>query len=522
MEEARVSKLTSTTIVCAISLSLVMGSSPSVGAVDEGGESGYVEVDEATFARVDAYLEEVRSELGWPGLAAAVVYGGNEVFLRGYGVVEEGGDSVTPETMFLIASVSKSITALALIQLVEKGLVDLDGPITAYLPELSPGGDQVSVRGLMHHRSGLTRFMGNEPHVGPLGESLEANVARLAPLFVGGAQFAYSNANYDTMALIVERVSGLPFSDYVRRSVFEPLGMANSAVGATDFSGDGLAAGYYHTLFMGYQRHDPVAAPGTAGSYLMFSSAADLSHLLIAHINEGAFEGSRVALPETMAMLHEPEPYGPDTVRGYAGGWSVEPPGEPGVPAAMADYTTLWHDGSSDSYRSLVMLVPDAGLGVVLLVNANDVTDQSFLTQAGFGVKRILAGEDAGPVVPLADFLTRWGKHLLLTVVVGQFLFAVWVRRPLAMLRARRSPGRGGWARLVAATALDLAALGALILIIPAVGESPLRVVASLPDYRILIGGMMLGVVWGAVRTALVVFWRLRPPQPSLGGVSQS
>ena len=471
-------------------------------------QTGHVPVEESTLAAVEQYLETARSEIGLPGLAAGIVVGDEVAFVGGFGAAASGVPSVGPDTPFLVASLSKSMTALAVMQLVEDGRVDLDEPVTTYLPELSPGGDGVSVRDLMHHRSGLATLVGVEPFwEDELGASLHANVARLGPSFHTDASHEYSNANYDTLALIVERVSGIAFAGYMQQHVFEPLGMANTQLDSATAEQSGLAAGHYHWLLLGYREHTPTMPVGMPGSHTVFSSAEDLTHLMIAHLNGGMYRGTRVASDESMETLHEPRPYGPDTDLGYAGGLRVEPSGTPGAPEAFADYTNIWHDGSSESYRSVMWMIPEAGLGFVVLANGNDLTDESFLPQVARNVKFILAGEQPFEIVGVSDFLTRWGKHLLLLVVLGQLALAFATVQPLRRLRRGGTPEKSGWVWLSSATLLDFIALALLVFVIPSVGEVPLQAAMTAPDYRILIIGMIIGVIWGLIRTGLVTKW---------------
>lgn len=497
--------------VAAVVLAVVgvagVGAHPA--AADIAAQSVQTRVDEATLAEVEEYLETQRSELGLPGMAAGIVRGDKVVLLRGFGETEADGVTVRPETPFLIASLSKSMTALALMQLVEEGRVDLDAAVSTYLPELGPGGDEVGVRDLMHHRSGLTTYTGVEPFAGELGSSLQTNVERLGPLFKSSAPYEYSNANYDTMALIVERVSGIGFAEYMEQRVFEPLDMTHSFVDVTQAAEAGLAHGHYRWLFLGYREHTPPMPPGLAASHTMFSSAEDLTHFLIAHLNGGAYRGNRLVSEESVRVLHQPRAYDSDPDIGYAGGWRVEPSFPPDIPDGRSDLTTLWHSGGSSAYRGVMWMMPEVEVGFVVLANGNDITDESLLPQVAQGVKSLLFDLEPREITALSPLLLRWGKHLLLAVVVGQVLFAVaagiFMTRILGGHRLRRD-----WGILAAATILDLVALAGILWIIPSVGQAPLRVVLNQPDYRILIIGMAAGDGWGVIRTTLVATGLLR------------
>ena len=467
------------------------------------------ETDDATIALVERYLAARQAESGIPGMTAAIVQGDQVVFIRGFGTAGPDDATATAETPFLIASLSKSVTAMALMQLVESGAIDLDVPVSTYLPELSTG-DRVTVRQVMHHKSGLSNLLGVEPFWNEeLAPDLTRNVERLSDQFEADAPHEYSNANYDVLALLIERVSGMPFGEYLQENLFEPLEMDNSHVDQDRPTQPGLAQGHYHWLFFGYLPRAPFMPPGLPGSHTMFASAEDMTHFLIAQLNDGSYNGTQVVSASSIATLHEPDPYDDDTELGYGGGLRIEPPGTPFAPEAMAEATTLWHDGSSDSYRSVLWMIPEMDLGFVILANGNDIVDEGYLPAVAQNVKLLLLGEETFDIENSTDFLTLWSKHLLFLVAAGQLIFALYSARPMAKLRDRQMT-RGTRVFLWAATLLDLVALGLVAYVIPTVSELPLRAATTLPDYRIIILTMIAGIVWGVIRTAVVVFWLVR------------
>ena len=474
-------------------------------AAQESGGSG-LSFDDDRLARIDSYLADTRQELGLPGLAAAIVAGDEIVYSKGFGEVSSGGAPIQPDTAFIIASLSKSITALALMQTVDDGLVDLDAPVSDYLPEFVSPDSGVTVRDLMHHRSGLSQEAGVEALRGEEGASLEANVARIGSLLEAGAGFEYSNLNYDTIALIVERVTGVSFGEFVAARIFGPVGMVNSQVAPADTAAEGFAQGHYRWLLLGYRPLEAWRPPGVAGGGFMASSAEDLARLLTVHINGGEYAGRRIVSPESLEILHEPRPYTEGTPLGYGGGWSIEPPGTEGKPAAISGYTNLWHNGDWDGYWAVQLVTPEAGLGIVLLANGHDERDTTSLLFVASNVRSILAGEETFDIPKrFGDFLQVWGKHLLLAAVLVQIALAFVSVPILRRIRSHRARRRE-WMILGVATAIDVAAAAALIWLIPA--QAPMNVTLSLPDYRILIVTMAIGVAWGGIRSGLTAWYR--------------
>ncbi|GAA4408055.1 hypothetical protein GCM10023168_24860 [Fodinibacter luteus] len=460
-------------------------------------------VDEQRLAAVEAYLEEERVALGVPGMAAVLVSGGEPVLEVGLGTADDVGTPVTPTTPFLIASLSKSVTALAVARLVEDGAVDPDLPVTTYLPELAPGGDTVTVTDLLSHRAGPTTRDGLDSFSGGTGSTLEGNVERLADELRPSA-FAYTNAGYDVLALLVERVSGRDYEEFLGAEVFGPLGMTASTTDPGVAQEAGLALGHYRWLALGYRPERPRMPDGMVGSFRMFSSARDLGLLLAAHLGEApAFTAA------SWEWLHT----GADTGSGSGyGGGLVVLPADPAADDPLLQREVLAHDGASLAYRSMMWMVPEDDLGFVVLANANDTTDEGQLVRVAYNVQRLLLGVPLAEREPPPDPLYRWGKQALALLVVVQ------VGLGLVALRAvRRRSGGGRWRRVdrvvvLLAGLVDVAAVMAFLVVVPALVDTPVRVVLQSPDLRLLATVAVLAAVLGVVR--LVLLARSRPTRP--------
>ncbi len=187
-------------------------------------------------ARLDRLFAEVDSD-STPGCVVAVARRGAPVLLRAYGLANlETGTPNTPATVFEAGSVSKQFTAAAVLLLAEQGRLSLDDDVRRHLPELPDYGTPVTLRQMLNHASGF-RDWGNVAELGgwPRGTRVytQADVLRLAARqralnFVPGTEYLYSNTNYTLAALVVERVSGLPFAEFTRRAMFQPLGLAHT------------------------------------------------------------------------------------------------------------------------------------------------------------------------------------------------------------------------------------------------------------------------------------------------------
>src|SRR4051812_23713549 len=181
---------------------------------------------------IDGYVRAYLDHTGLPGAAVAVTRGGDVVRVAGYGH-DASGAPFTASTRLPIASLSKSMTAFAVLQLVETGRIELDAPVPRYLPEFrlaDPRGARITVRMLLDQTSGMADSAFPDLKL-PQPHTLAEAVGRLREAGLAsepGAEFHYHNPNYEVAARIVEVVAGQPFAEYLRTRLFAPLGMAAS------------------------------------------------------------------------------------------------------------------------------------------------------------------------------------------------------------------------------------------------------------------------------------------------------
>lgn len=186
---------------------------------------------------IDQYVEEQMRRLHIPGAALAIIEGERIVHTRGFGVDRPGGKAPTPQTPFFIGSLTKSITALAVMQLVEAGKVELDAPVQRYLPWFRVADEeksaQICVRHLLNQTSGFPSVEGEIILVGfsQDADATEKQVRRLATLKIKhpvGATFEYSNLNFNVLGLVIEAAGGEKYASYIHRHIFDPLRMTHS------------------------------------------------------------------------------------------------------------------------------------------------------------------------------------------------------------------------------------------------------------------------------------------------------
>jgi CubicO group peptidase (beta-lactamase class C family) len=478
--------------------------------------------DHPNLAAIDRYVRSEMDAQRIPGLALGIVYGDRIVHVRGFGQADRSGRDVTPQTPFLIGSVTKSFTALAIMQLSEAGRVQLDEPVQRYLPwwrVADPDAStQITVRHLLYQVSGLSKATGNahatsgDTHDAALEDRVRAlrDAELIAPV---GTTWQYSNANYWTLGMIVQAISDQSYEAYIQQHIFEPLGMENSYPSRSEARQHGLPTG--HRYWYGF----PMASElpfdrGGLSSGGLSSSAQDMTRYLGLYLNDGRSGTTALISPAGAAELQlAGVSTGLDGVS-YAMGWDV---------GQVHDTTTISHDGSGFDSHANVVLLPDRGWGVVVLENGENSPDEFFgsrrMTGIAYGVAGLLIGEDPPAT---SSSLSLWAVYggvlgILVIQVVGMVRSARTIRT-WQTLPSRRPTGalriglRVGLPLLVSWTWALLVLVG-----LPQVIRAPLpAVLMGLPDLGYpLVASAVLAFGWGLAR-AVWAIRTLRTPRTSV------
>ncbi|MEK3914344.1 serine hydrolase domain-containing protein [Paenibacillus sp. FSL H7-0331] len=313
--------------------------------------------------KIDTFMESAIDKLHVLGAALGIVKGNQTLYLKGYGYSGVDHSPVTSQTPFVLGSTSKSFTALAIMQLVEEGKIDLEAPVQRYLPWFRLADEEVSknilVKHLLNQTSGLSTYDGR------LGitnghKSIEEHLRDLkhTPLTEPvGQVFQYSNLNYNILGGIVQTVSGEAYPQYVDNHIFKPLDMQHSYASAVEAEQDGLATGY-QSIFGWMVPTKQLQHEGTVASGYLISSAEDMSNYLIAQINQGYFKNQTLLSKEGVNHMHQPASSMGDGAF-YAMGWVVN-----------QNTNVIFHNGSTENTFSLMVMNGD--YGIVLLINAYD------------------------------------------------------------------------------------------------------------------------------------------------------
>jgi CubicO group peptidase (beta-lactamase class C family) len=360
-------------------------------------------LDDATAAKIETLVAEIMTNGQVPGAAVGIVKDGELVYAKGFGVTELGSDEpVTADTIFHMGSVAKTATAVAIMQLVEAGKIDLDAPVTEYLSDFTladPDLGEVTIRRLLSHTAGIPDPIDwlaeyQDENLRSDDAALDDYVRSLGDqsmTYQPGEDWAYSNTGFDVLGDVVATVSGQSYEDYLQANVLTPLGMANSSYLLSDLDPAKLAAPHMYdedgnakTLdFYPYTRaHAPSGA--------FYSSIHDMARFAIANLNQGELDGTRVLPASAYEEMWAPqaaspwaEMFGPQ-VASYGLGWWV---------GDFNDHRIIGNYGTEFGFQSHMALFPDDGMAVIALVNLFDPeAGQFYALQIGDAVEAELLG----------------------------------------------------------------------------------------------------------------------------------
>lgn len=380
-------------------------------------------VADADFAALDAFVAERMAALGVPGAAVGVVLGDQE-HVAGFGVTSvEHPLPVDGDTLFQIGSTTKTITGTAMMRLVERGDLDLDAPVRAYLPEFRVADEAVSesalVRHLVTHTGGWFGDDFTDPGRGD--DALAAYVAamadlpQIAPL---GEHFSYNNAAVNAAGRIVEVITGQPYETAVRELVLAPLGMDRSTFFAEEAITEATVVGHVEA-----DGEPTIARPwgiprasNPAGGVV--SSVRDMLRYARFHLGDGTANGETLLSPESLAFMQEPlgpgASLGIDILDGVGVTWLL----------STIDGTRLVaHGGSTNGQQASLVLVPERAFAIVVLTNADagaalgaEATDWAL---ARFlGLVRPTPVEQELDTASAAEYADRYGDASGIEIVV--------------------------------------------------------------------------------------------------------
>jgi CubicO group peptidase (beta-lactamase class C family) len=310
--------------------------------------------------QVDDFIQAAMKSGHLPGVAVAVNQGGKTVKVAGYGFANVELDvPVTPQTVFQIQSVTKQFTATAIMMLAEEDKLSLDAKVSACLEGTPESWKDITVRHLLTHTSGIKDFI-NEPTASLRLEVTEEEVLKATaarPLnFQPGEKYAYSNSNYHLLAMIIRKLTGSSYGEFLKKRVFDPLVMSQTRVVSWSELVPNRAAGY--NLQNRRWRNGQFVAESilSYGGGGILSTAEDMAKWDLALRAEKLLKRSSLDRMWSSAKLND------GTLSGYGFGWSV---------GGKAPHRYVQHSGGHvTGFTSHIVRFLDDDLSVVVLVNA--------------------------------------------------------------------------------------------------------------------------------------------------------
>jgi CubicO group peptidase (beta-lactamase class C family) len=489
-------------IVIAVALAaIVLGAAYLVSKPGSGSPAANGADAGADFAAIESFVQDEMAAQRVPGLALGIVEGDRIAYVRGFGTADGSGTEVTPQTPFIIGSVSKSLTALAVMQLVEANRIELDAPVQSYVPWFRVADErasaEITVRHLLNHTSGLSTKTGRtfQGDGDTSDTALEQAVRKLSSAELTqpvGTEHQYSTVNYSVLGLIVQTVAGQSYERYVQTRIFDPLQMRNSYTSEDAAKPKGLATG--HNYWFGRPRGaDLPYNRGLLPAGYLISSAEDMTQYVISQLNGGRYDGASVLSSAGIAELHRPAAETPEADTSYGMGWFVGP---------RNDIPAIHHQGETFNFHANVVLVPQSRRGVVVLMNAENSLDLFVSGRMGTisdGVTSLLEGRDPpSPPSNVAIFIVYAALFSLLV------LQGLGIAKSVVALRSGRiRRGRiGPWWRIGFSLVLSLLWALIVLVLLPKQLGLPLSVVATgFPDLvYLLVASALVALGWTVVK----------------------
>lgn len=403
-----------------------------------------VSAKEEPYEKLDVYLKNQMKVQGIAGLSYVIIENDKIVHEESFGKADLN-KKLTTKTPMRLASLSKSFTALSILQLVEQGDIQLDTPVKQYIPwfELknSSLSSEITIRHLLQQTSGISSDGELVLGINLLNKSLEETVKLLKDVDMShpaGTEFEYTNLNYLCLGLVVEYVSGMSLSSYIQSHILNPLDMTNSYTSIEEANQHGLSKGF--TSWFGL--HMPTDTllsdlPNFLASGYMVSSSEDMGKYLQMYMNMGQYNESTILSKQGVETLQTPSKesamYRDDTLFGhYAMGWWER---------NIQGTKVIGHSGDLPSLaRTDMYIIPDKKIGIVLLTNTHNGLfapgDSHISTD---GIISLLLGK-----VPATETDSNYFTHyllfdgillLILLLIIGLAILQIKKRNKLSQKR---------------------------------------------------------------------------------------
>lgn len=333
--------------------------------------------------QIDAVFANLRSSDS-PGAAVLVLKNGHALFQRGYGVTDlRTLRKIDSHTNFRLASFTKQFTAMAIMLLVHDGKLHYEDRLTDIFPDFPEYGHGITIRNLLNHTSGLQDYedLMTQPGANTSPEKIpqiqDAEVLHLLEQqkitkFAPGTRWAYSNSGYVVLGLVVARVSGQSFGQFLQERIFAPLQMKNT-IAYEKGKNEVAHRAYGHTrVENAWRETDQSPTSATLGDGGVYSSVDDLAKWDRALNRHSLLSEAEMRAALTPVLVPEMEEENPGKPAYYGFGWFLDP---------YQGHVRMWHDGGTAGFRTVIERFVDQNLTIIVLCNRTD------LEAKGLGLK---------------------------------------------------------------------------------------------------------------------------------------
>jgi CubicO group peptidase (beta-lactamase class C family) len=366
----------------------------------------------AQVSLLDLWIQEEMEYRNLPGLAIAVIHDQDLVWSKGFGSADLGKKTpMTPQTLFRIASITKTFTSTAILQLRDRGKLQLDDPVSKYLPWFTyknrfPEGPAVTIRQLLTHTSGLPRESAmpywTEPRF-PTHEEMVALLHSQESIFEPDTKWKYSNLGMAILGEVVAAVSGQSYDEFITKSILQPLNMTNSTVYPDKNLLSRYATPYGRRMADGTRKVSPVidtkAITPAAG---ISSTVEDLGKFASLHMLDGRNIAGQILKGSTLREMHRVQWLLPNWRGGYGLGFSVR---------KLDDRVVYGHGGWVGGNKSQISISPKEKVAVIVAINADDGLPAFFADRAMSMLAPVIARLTT-PVAPEARVDSSWTRFL--------------------------------------------------------------------------------------------------------------
>lgn len=361
---------------------------------------------------MEVWLEAQMSYRDIPGISVGIVYDQDLIYARGFGYSDRDHQiKASPQTIYRIASITKTFTATALMQLRDQGKLDLNDPIVHYLPWFTinnpfPDSSPITIWHLLTHTSGLpseAAFPYWTDHKFPTQEQIIKTVQNQSLIYPTGTRYKYSNLGLTLAGMILEVASRQTYEQYIQQHILQPLGMIHTSVTLSEKDKKQLAVGYSHRLGDGKRMIMPFTdSKGLTPAANISSTVEDLAIYASMQFRNEPLGGRQIVKGSTLKEMHRIQWIRPDWSRGRGLGFEIWP---------IDGHIVVGHSGWVAGYQTRLAFIPESKIAVIVMTNSDD-GDPEFL--ANQIIRQMTAPILAASQVPLPPIPVSplWNRYL--------------------------------------------------------------------------------------------------------------